>query len=265
MDTTHETAAPAEAEVDESRLRWWERRTEWPMVALSVLFLGLYAWMVLDTGLSPRAHARIDGVMWAVWAAFAVDYAVRLALARRRLRFVLRNIFDLLVLVLPLLRQLRVLRLVVVLLTLNRRVQARVRGQVVLYVTGAVVLLGTSAALAVLEVERTAPDAEITTFGDALWWTMTTVTTVGYGDYYPVTGQGKLIAAGLMVAGIALLGVVTGSIASWFVDRFGGLEQSMSASADATRRLDAESDQLRAEIVALREEITALRKEITSR
>ncbi|SFT02116.1 potassium channel family protein [Saccharopolyspora flava] len=152
-----------------------------------------------------------------------------------------------------------------VLLTLNRRVQARVRGQVVLYVSGAVVLLGTSAALAVLEVERTAPGAEITTFGDALWWTMTTVTTVGYGDYYPVTGQGKLIAAGLMIAGIALLGVVTGSIASWFVDRFGGLEQSMSASADATRRLDAESDQLRAEIVALREEITALRAEVASR
>ncbi|SFT02124.1 hypothetical protein [Saccharopolyspora flava] len=106
MYTTHEAAT----EVDESRLRWWERRTEWPMVALSVLFLGLYAWMVLDTGMSPVTHARLDGIMWAVWAAFAADYLVRLALARRRVRFVLHNVFDLLVLLLPLLRQLRVLR-----------------------------------------------------------------------------------------------------------------------------------------------------------
>lgn len=265
MSTNQVSAAAGAGDEAETRLRWWERRTEWPMVGLSVLFLGLYAWMVLDTGLTPTSRQRIDAVMWVLWAAFAVDYLVRLGLARRRLRFVLHNAFDLLVLLLPLLRQLRVLRLVVVLLTLNRRVQARVRGQVVLYVSGAVVLLGLSAALAVLEVERTAPDAKITGFADALWWTMTTVTTVGYGDYYPVTGQGKLIAAGLMIAGIALLGVVTGSIASWFVDRFGGLEQSVSASADATRRLDAESDRLRAEIVVLREEITALRTELSSR
>ena len=68
-----------------------------------------------------------------------------------------------------------------------------------------------------LDAERTAPGATITTFQDAAWWTLTTLTTVGYGDRYPVTGEGRLVAATLMIGGIALLGVVTGLIASWFV------------------------------------------------
>jgi voltage-gated potassium channel len=72
--------------------------------------------------------------------------------------------------------------------------------------------------VAVLDAERDAPDATITTFPDAVWWTLTTISTVGYGDRYPVTVEGRVVAAALMVAGIALLGVVTASIASWFVD-----------------------------------------------
>jgi voltage-gated potassium channel len=52
-----------------------------------------------------------------------------------------------------------------------------------------------------------------------LWWALTTIATVGYGDRYPVTGQGRLVAAGLMVAGIAVLGVVTASIASWLIEK----------------------------------------------
>ena len=69
-----------------------------------------------------------------------------------------------------------------------------------------------------LEAERAAPEASITTFGEAVWWTITTISTVGYGDRYPVTVEGRLVAATLMVAGIALLGVVTASIAAWFVE-----------------------------------------------
>src|SRR5450759_4660981 len=74
------------------------------------------------------------------------------------------------------------------------------------------------ASLAVLDAERGAKSATITTFGDALWWAMTTVTTVGYGDRYPITTQGRFIAGGLMLGGIALLGIVTASLASWLLD-----------------------------------------------
>ena len=73
--------------------------------------------------------------------------------------------------------------------------------------------------LAIESAERDVPDATITTFADALWWVLTTITTVGYGDRYPVTTEGRLVAAGLMIAGIAVLGTVTATIASWFTEQ----------------------------------------------
>ncbi|MFC7340166.1 potassium channel family protein [Saccharopolyspora griseoalba] len=268
MEDRRDAAAPGAAAdlppeaVEEPGLHRWERRTEWPMVALSVLFLALYAWEVLQPGMPGWLHRLVVAGMWVTWAAFGLDYLVKLALARNRGRFFVRHLFDLLVLLLPLMRQLRVLRVVMVLLTLNRKAQGQVRGRVVLYISGAVALLGFTAALAVLEVERRSPDASITTFGDALWWTMTTITTVGYGDYSPVTDRGKFIAAGLMIAGIAMLGVVTGSIASWFVERFGGIERQLEQSSTDARLLEGENDLLRAELNELRQEIAALRRDL---
>lgn len=260
---TTEPAADSTPEVlAEPGLQHWERRTEWPMVGLSLVFLVLYAWHVLQPGMPGWLQQLVSAGMWVTWGAFAIDYVVKLALAKDRRRFFVRNLFDLVVLLLPLMRQLRVLRVVMVLMVLNRKAQGQVRGSVVLYVSGAVALLGFTAALAVLEVERSAPDATITSFGDALWWTMTTITTVGYGDYSPVTDRGKFIAAGLMIAGVAMLGVVTGSIASWFVERFGGLESRLEQSTSESRRLEGENHLLRTEINDLREEIAALRRDL---
>ncbi len=137
------------------------------------------------------------------------------------------------VVVLPALRPLRLLRLVTLLTVLNRRAAGSMRGRVAVYVTGATTLMLFIAALAVLDAERGKRDSNIATFGDALWWTMTTVTTVGYGDRFPVTGTGRFVAAGLMLAGIALLGVVTASVASWLLERVAEVEE---ASQAATRR-----------------------------
>jgi voltage-gated potassium channel len=83
---------------------------------------------------------------------------------------------------------------------------------------GGASLLAFYAALAVLDVERSSSDANITDFGDAMWWAVTTMTTIGYGDRYPVTGVGRLVAFALMVGGIALLGTVTATLASWLVE-----------------------------------------------
>jgi len=92
-------------------------------------------------------------------------------------------------------------------------------------------------ALAVLDAERASPEANIVTCGDAMWWAVTTMTTVGYGDRYPTTGVGRIAAAGLMIAGMALLGIVTASIASWLIEHVTATEED---AAD-----------LRAEIAAL--------------
>jgi voltage-gated potassium channel len=101
-----------------------------------------------------------------------------------------------------------------------------------------------------LDAERGDPEANITNFPDALWWGMTTISTVGYGDQFPVTGEGRLIAVGLMLAGIALLGVVTATIASWFVERIGAVEV-------AEQQTQRELDVVVQELQALRAELRA--------
>jgi voltage-gated potassium channel len=65
--------------------------------------------------------------------------------------------------------------------------------------------------------EREVDGSNIKNFGDGLWWATTTVTTVGYGDRFPVTTEGRFLAALLMITGISLIGVITASVASWFV------------------------------------------------
>lgn len=230
----------------------WEARTEVPLTLLAVAFLIAYAWQVLDVDPSSTVHLWLEIALWAVWAVFAADYVVRLSLARRKARFVRRHLFDLLAVVLPMVRQLRALRLLTVLKVLNRRIGASLRGRVGIYVGGTTALMGMAAALAVLDAERRDPEANITTFGDALWWTATTITTVGYGDRYPVTPEGRMLAASLMIGGIALLGVVTGVIASWFLEKIAGVEASVEqATRDEVRELRGELALLRAEIAQL--------------
>ena len=82
------------------------------------------------------------------------------------------------------------------------------RGRVATYVAGSAALL-VFGALAVLDAEQSVPDAKILTFGDALWWAVTTITTVGYGDLDPVTAVGRAVAVALMLSGIAVTGAVS--------------------------------------------------------
>jgi voltage-gated potassium channel len=145
-----------------------------------------------------------------------------------------------------------VLRLITVVSVLNRQLRDDARGRVVFYVAGTVALVGFVASIAVLDAERYAPDASITTFGDAVWWTMTTISTVGYGDRYPVTPEGRLVAVSLMVAGIALLGVVTASIASWFVEN---LRRSRAA-------VERELDEVSADVNRAEEQLAAVLAEL---
>ncbi|GGM69225.1 ion transporter [Longimycelium tulufanense] len=260
-----EASPGARAAAPDPPVTAWERRTEWPLTVLAVLFFGAYAWRVLDTGLSPGGRSALDLFMWVAWAVYAVDYFGRLAISRQRWQFVRRHLFDLAVLLLPMFRQLRVLRLVTVLIALNRRVPSNLRTNVGVYVTGATALVGVSASLAALDAERGHAGATITTFPDALWWTLATITTVGYGDTYPVTWQGRLVAAGLMLAGIALLGVITGSIASWFVERFRGVEASLASTSQAVDESTRVELTAHAELRALRAELAELREQLSAR
>lgn len=238
----------------------WERWTRWPLLVVAVVFLAAYSWPILDPGLAPRWRALCAGLLVATWVLFLVDFVVRLLAAERRLAWLWRHAFDAVVLLLPMLRPLQLLRLVVLVRVLNRTAASGLRGRVGLYVLAGSVLLAYVAGLAALEAERGAPGATITTFGDAMWWALTTMTTVGYGDTYPVTGLGRVVGAGLMVAGVTLLGTVTATFASWLVERVAeeDAERDAAREADDERRDREEREALRREVVALREQVALL-------
>jgi voltage-gated potassium channel len=225
---------------------------EWPLMGTALVFLAAYAWQVIGRVEGSGAE-WLEAVLWLTWGIFALDYAANLWLAKDRRHWFLWNLHELLVVALPFFRPLRLLRLVTLLSVLHRTVGETLRGRVVTYVAGAAALLVFVGALAVLDVEQSAPDAKILTFGDAAWWAITTITTVGYGDMYPVTAAGRLVAAALMMSGIAVLGVVTASIASWLVQR---VEESTEAAEQPVR---AELGELVAEIAELRREIAELK------
>jgi voltage-gated potassium channel len=167
---------------------------EWPLMGTALLFLAAYAWQVIGH-IEGRQADLLEGIMWITWAIFAADYVANLWLADNRKRWFFHNLHELLIVALPFFRPLRLLRLVTLLSVLHRTVGETLRGRVVTYVAGSAVLLVFVGALAVLDVEQNAPDAKILTFGDAAWWAITTITTMGYGDRLPVTPIGRLVAA----------------------------------------------------------------------
>lgn len=238
-----------EPEGDEARLVAWERRVEWPLIGLAVAFLATYAWEVLHVSKPPWLEQLLGAMLWIVWAVFAGDYFIKLHLARNKKRFLWTHLFDLLVVLLPMVRELRVLRLVTVIRVLNRKAAIAMRGRIGIYVAAVTFLICSCASLAVLDAERDSPEANIQHFPDALWWTITTISTVGYGDKYPTTWEGRLVAVGLMIGGVALLGVITGTIASWFVERIEGAEDSMETA-------------IHNEVKVLRNELALLRTEL---
>jgi voltage-gated potassium channel len=227
--------------------RRWEQATEWPLTVAAVVFLAAYAVPILDRGLPSWLIELCRWLSWITWLIFIGDLVVRLYLADERLRYLVRHWYDVLVIALPLLRPLRLLRLIPLLSVLNRRAKSRLRGRVAIYVAGGAATLALCGSLAVLDAERSSPDANITDFGDAIWWAVTTMTTVGYGDRYPVTGVGRLAAVGLMVGGIALLGTVTATLASWLVEAVAAEKEQAEDLQTTVRRLEAKVDLLAAE------------------
>lgn len=96
-----------------------------------------------------------------------------------------------------------------------RRLHAQAAFWVTVLMTA--VLLGGAALVVVAE--SGAPHANITSYPKALWWSIETATTVGYGDFYPVTFWGRVVAAFLMLSAITAFGVITAALATWFVSR----------------------------------------------
>lgn len=226
------------------KLDRWSKRMEWPLTAAALLFLAAYATQIIakPTG---AADVAAETVIWITWAVFLVDYLVRLTITEHRWRWFYRHLLDLAIVALPMLRPLRLMRFLTVIALVQRGAGNILRGRVVVYTVGAAVLVLLISALAVLDAEQ--GQGTIDTFGEALWWAFVTMTTVGYGDFYPVTFMGRCVAAGLMVGGIALIGAVTATLASWIVEKVADqTTKSEHATADQVEQLRTELAEVKA-------------------
>ena len=188
-----------------------ERLTELPLLLLSFimipLLLGPMLWSLSET--EELVFTTLDVFIWAV---FAADLAVKLAIAPDRLRFVKRNWLEVLVVAVPFIRPLRLVRLFVF------GTRAFVRSRRLVNVDFLLVYaIGMVAIAATIVTAAEAGQDTIDSFPDALWWSMVTVTTVGYGDMTPATPTGRAIAIFLMIGGIGLFGGLTANLASAIV------------------------------------------------
>lgn len=175
-----------------------------------------YAWPIINPNLSPALHSLCNWTLFVIWVFFAFDYFARLSIADDKRLFVRRNLLDLAAVSLPFLPLLRAIRALAAVAVLSRRN----RGSRSQQVTTSVVTLAFAtwfvAGLAVTEAERHVVGSNIQGVGDGWWWAITTMATVGYGDTYPVSTQGRIVGTALMIMGVALLGTITASIASNF-------------------------------------------------
>jgi voltage-gated potassium channel len=237
----------------------FERATELPLLVLAIAMIPLLV-LPLMVELPRGVVSAFTAADWFIWAAFAFDYLVRLALSSDRRRYVRREWPNLLIVVLPFLRPLRIVRSARALRILRLSRLTAVLGEVgqegrrllvrhnlhdALLVIVLVVLGAASLGLLVEE----GHGGPIQSFGDSLWWSVTTVTTVGYGDTFPTTPAGRGLAVFLMVAGITLFGLLTANIAAFFLER--STEEGASEALEHDDVVVARLDELLGRMAAL--------------
>ena len=193
--------------------RWWDET----LTALAVIYLAAFSYPAFVDPVPDDVQIVLDSIQWIVWGVFAIDVAYGLTKSADRKQYVKSHPLEILSVALPVLRPLRLLRLVTIGSLVIQRVAVGRQFAITLKVFLFSILIAYIAAVQITIVERPIESSNIKSFGDGLWWALTTVTTVGYGDRFPTTTEGRTIAFALMLVGISLMGVITASVAAWFV------------------------------------------------
>jgi voltage-gated potassium channel len=213
--------------------------------------------------LPPAAVVLLDRIDWLVCIVFLTDFFVRFTQAPSKLGFLKWGWIDFVssipvvgvfrvgrvVRIIRVVRVLRAFRSTKTLLVYLLRERKITSLAAVTIISLVVVVFG---AIGVLQFE-TSPDSNIKTAGDAFWWAFATVTTVGYGDKFPLSTEGRIVACILMAVGIGLVGTFTGFIASLFV------EPESTQKESAHERVLREMKSLDAKISSLDAKLDALK------
>lgn len=211
-------------------------------ITLLALIAVILTFLDLTEKISIESSYILKSVDTSILLIFCVDYFSRLFISKNKSKFIKNNILDLIAII-PFNSFFRVLRItkffrliklsramkitkfskvvrIVRLVAFSKKIKNRImkflktNGFIyVVYITITTIILG---AIGIYLVEK---GHTIKNFGDAIWWSFVTTTTVGYGDISPVTGLGRIIASILMIIGIGFIGMLTGTIATYFINR----------------------------------------------
>ena len=201
---------------------------QWTIIILSLIVV-MMTLLQLTLNLTPKLNQIFNVLDILIWLFFLIDYIVRLSHSSSKREFILHNKLEILTIIpfysffrlfrlvrvaeiVPLLRFTKVLRATVMLSTFSKHIGRFIRTNNLHYVvvcTIIVVLLGAGGISLTEGIE----------FTDALWWSIVTVTTIGYGDIVPTTAIGRIIATLIMLTGIGFLGALTGTISTYFLNR----------------------------------------------
>lgn len=187
------------------------------LTILALAFLVAFSWPAFVAEIDPQTQRTLDYVQWISWFAFAIDLLFGLIAADKKIKFLIHHPLEVITVLLPFLRPLRLLRVISFGTLVIQKVAVGRQFAITLKVFLASILLAYIGAVQITISERGVEGSNIKNFGDGLWWAITTVTTVGYGDRFPVTSTGRVLAVCLMLVGISLMGVITASVAAWFV------------------------------------------------
>ncbi len=241
---------------------------EMPMLAITLLLLVVIVIPEIFT-LSDQWMQTLEIIDWFIWAAFAIELITLTYLAEKRLKHLKKSWLDVIIVVVPMLRFARFLRvarfariarvgratrvaritrvtrlarlLPLVALAWQKLKELLTKHKlnyVLFFALGIILTFGSLGALA----ERSHPDANITSIYEGIWWAFVSMTTVGYGDRYPVTPAGRAVGAVVMILGITTFSILTANVASFLVEADD--EDEQKKVKDQLNRLEEKLDKL---------------------
>lgn len=187
------------------------------LTVLALTFLFAFSYPAFTDSISDSTNQILSIIQWVCWVAFAMDLLFGLVTSENKVLYLKRHPLEIASVLLPFLRPLRLMRVISFGGLALQKIAVGRQFAITVKVAITTVFVAYIAAVQITITERAVEGSNIKNFADGFWWAITTVTTVGYGDRYPTTTEGRLLAVMLMFMGISLVGVITASVAAWFV------------------------------------------------
>ena len=187
------------------------------LTVLALAFLIAFSYPAFVDPIPTSTQTLLNIVQWVSWIAFAIDLIYGLSKSENKVKYLKKHPLEIAAVLFPFLRPLRLMRVISFGGLAIQKIAIGRQFAITIKVLIASIFIAYISAVQITITERAVEGSNIKNFGDGLWWAITTVTTVGYGDRYPTTTEGRFLAVALMFMGISLVGVITASVAAWFV------------------------------------------------